>query len=110
MRLRISIRGRVRPSVGRSVRPSVGPSVGPSVRTGPLGRPSVPCYFRMTKNDDFDEGICPNDKINTVEITDFSEIQLVRDRRTDGPTDRPTDQRTDIPSYRDVRTQLKNTR
>ena len=33
MRLRISIRGRVRPSVGPSV------------------RPSVPCYFRTSKND-----------------------------------------------------------
>ena len=41
----------------------------------------------------------------------FSEIQLVCDRPTDGPTDgrtdRPTDGRTDIPSYRDARTHLK---
>ena len=33
----------------------------------------------------------------------FSEIQLVCDGRTDGPTDR----RTDTPSYRDARTHLK---
>ena len=42
----------------------------------------------------------------------FSEIQLVCDGRTDGPTDRPTDgptdRRTDTPSYRDARTHLKN--
>ena len=45
----------------------------------------------------------------------IAEIQLVCDRRTDGPTDgrtdrrtdRRTDQRTDIPSYRDARTHLK---
>jgi len=44
-----------------------------------------------------------------VEISDFSEIQLVCDLRTDGPTDGRTDRRTDIPSYRDARTHLKNT-
>ena len=49
------------------------------------------------------------------DIFDISEIQLVCDRRTDGPTDgrtdRPTDRRTDgrtdRPSYRDARTHLK---
>ena len=56
MRPRISIRGRVRPSVGPSGRPSV--------------RPSVPCYFRMTKIDDFDREKYSNNMINNATISD----------------------------------------
>ena len=37
----------------------------------------------------------------------FSEIQLVCDIRTNGPTDRLTDGQIDTPSYRDARTHLK---
>ena len=59
MRLRISIRGLVRPSDS----PSVGPSVRRSVR--PSVRPSVPCYFRTMKNVIFEAlttTTCNNDK------------------------------------------------
>ena len=42
-------------------------------------------------------------KLFCSKLAHFSEIQLVRD----GRTDRRTDRRTDIPSYRDARTHLK---
>ena len=51
-------------SVYRSVGPLVRPSVCPSVGA------SVPCYFRMTKIDDFDKEIYLNDKINNATISD----------------------------------------
>ena len=52
MRLRISIRGRVRPSVRRSV------------------GPSVPCYFRKTKIVDFEDRKSSNDIINNATMSD----------------------------------------
>ena len=61
MRLRISLRGSVRPS---SVRPSV---LSPSVR------PSIPCYLRMTENvaleaEKFAKNIKNNDTVESAEV------------------------------------------
>ena len=42
-----------------------------------------------------------------VNKSDFSEVQLERDRRTDGLTEGRTDGRTDTPSYKDATAHLK---